>query len=469
MRHGDFALTQHVQAFQTTSLIGKDYKGISDAHNMVVVVAKMYGEEKHSGASEPTGPIGPPDAAEPAPTGPASTRDVPELEEEHSGASEPTGPSGPPVAAEPAPTDPASARDAPGLTEAADKAAQSLADMLEDQPKYADRRPAPAGFLYSKEEFLDYYGDDGHDRWEEADQIDEYQWEPNGLSSILGRVLWPRETPRVMMVVDGEILVAATTCPPKAVIRGLFKTLLRVRQAEFAAQAGVNDPNAGDTGAAEPGGPIDDGRVLSDEEFGSAYGRWRHQWLQRITLTPWQEEERRTLAHAQFCKKARSWFEAWLNNYLGNRFVARAVIRYGCANVALLTTLVTAIDAEKQAEAKKRKLHVETHGAGEPVWQLRLNAHHARQALRDGRRLARKVAAGHLTWECLSGCGQDLMQDYNARRLHVRVDEANAAYGHGIAQTHDFGFRPGQNMCRDLPIEVRAVLRTLQGSCEPVG
>ena len=32
-----------MRAFQTESLIGKDYGGTSDAHNMVVVVAKKYG------------------------------------------------------------------------------------------------------------------------------------------------------------------------------------------------------------------------------------------------------------------------------------------------------------------------------------------------------------------------------------------------------------------------------------------
>ena len=41
--------------FQTSSMIGHDYEGISNNHNMVVVIAKKYGEEKHSGAAEPTG------------------------------------------------------------------------------------------------------------------------------------------------------------------------------------------------------------------------------------------------------------------------------------------------------------------------------------------------------------------------------------------------------------------------------
>ena len=61
-------------------------------------------------------------------------------------------------------------------------------------------------------------------------------------NSILGRALWPRETPKIMMEANGDIPLAAVTCPPAAVIDSLFKTLLRVRQAEFEAQTGVHNP-----------------------------------------------------------------------------------------------------------------------------------------------------------------------------------------------------------------------------------
>ena len=94
-----------------------------------------------------------------------------------------------------------------------------LANILEDQPKHPDRRKASDGLLYSKEEFIEWYGDDvGHGRWEEADQLEEYQWEPPDVNSIFGRALWPRETPKMMMVVNGYIILAAATCPPAAVI-----------------------------------------------------------------------------------------------------------------------------------------------------------------------------------------------------------------------------------------------------------
>ena len=96
------------------------------------------------------------------------------------------------------------------------------------------------------------------------------------------------------------------------------------------------------------------------------------------------------------------------------------------------------------------------------MWRLKLEAHRARKALREGERLQRKVESGKVKWDWLSTQQQQLVQDYDARRLHVRVDRANQAYGHGIARTHDFGFQPGENMCRDVGTEVLAHLRTLQ-------
>ena len=147
--------------------------------------------------------------------------------------------------------------------------------------------------------------------------------------------------------------------------------------------------------------------------------------MARVTLHSRQEELRQQAPHAEFGRKARSWFEAFLNSYLGNRHVARTVIRYGCTNDSVLANMLEAIGAEKAEEAKKRKRQGEAHGAGEPVWKLKLNAHLARKALRDGERLARKVQTGNIKWDCLPRHEQDFIEDFHARRLHVRVDRAN--------------------------------------------
>ena len=115
-------------------MIGRGNGGISGARNMVVVVVRKYGGERDGGASEPIGPTGPCDAAEPGPIGP-------------------TGP-----------------RDAVGLTEDAEIAAQSLADILVDhQPKHPVRRKAINGLICINEEFIDWCGADvGHELCEET-------------------------------------------------------------------------------------------------------------------------------------------------------------------------------------------------------------------------------------------------------------------------------------------------------------
>ena len=81
-------------------------------------------------------------------------------------------------------------------------------------------------------------------------------------------------------------------------------------------------------------------------------------------------------------------------NYLGNRHVARAVIRHGTSDASISTCIVEAVNHEKQEEVKKRKLEDEERAAGEPMWRLKLDAHLARKQLRDGVHLAWKVKIG---------------------------------------------------------------------------
>ena len=68
----------------------------------------------------------------------------------------------------------------------------------------------------------------------------------------------------------------------------------------------------------------------------------------------------------------------------------------------------------------------ESHGAG-----LKLDAHLARKALRDGERLVKKL----LDWLPQR---KELLEEFHARWLHVRVDRAHEVYGHGIATILDF-------------------------------
>ena len=158
------------------------------------------------------------------------------------------------------------------------------------------------------------------------------------------------------------------------------------------------------------------------------------QWVDRITLHPWEEEARQKLPHAAFARKVRSWFEDWLNKYPSNRHVARAVVWYGTSDPAVVANILEAIGQEKEEEVKRRKLQDESHGAGEPVWKLKLDAHIARKALRDGERLAKKLHSGKTQLDWLRHHQKEWKSSY-AKGLHVRIDRANVTYGHGIART----------------------------------
>ena len=122
-----------------------------------------------------------------------------------------------------------------------------------------------------------------------------------------------------------------------------------------------------------------------------------------------------------------------------------------------------AIGKEKGQEKMERQREEEAHGAGEPVWKLKRNAHLARKRLREGERLKRKIGNGDITYHWLSQQEQQLLDRLDSGKLHQYVECANAKYGHGIARTNDSGFRQGENTNHHVPIEVRAHLHILQG------
>ena len=120
-----------------------------------------------------------------------------------------------------------------------------------------------------------------------------------------------------------------------------------------------------------------------------------------------------------------------------------------------------AADAQEE-KAQEREDAEEAHGAEEPVWRLKKAAHVARDALRSARSLSKKVEEGKVTFDALTPEEKETMEQFARRSLHVEVDRANKAYGHGIARTNDFGFREGENMCLHVPIHVRAALSVLK-------
>ena len=182
------------------------------------------------------------------------------------------------------------------LLQAAHDAATLLAEKLDDatlDENKPDRRRARNGRPYSKNDFMQWYGDDrGENEWECAPPVEEFNWaaEANG---VVGAALWPRSVPhRVRQLPNGEIGLAAATTPNGRLVEELMATLLRARQAEFASAKGYRDPDAWNIGVVEPDVPIDIHTQLSEEQLESAWNRWRVQWQKRATLTHKQSSRR---------------------------------------------------------------------------------------------------------------------------------------------------------------------------------
>ena len=82
--------------------------------------------------------------------------------------------------------------------------------------------------------------------------------------------------------------------------------------------------------------------------------------------------------------------------------------------------------------------------------------------MRTTQNLMLKVDNGVVDIDSLPYKQRMLLEALASRKLHVDVDKANAAYGHGMARTHDYGFEPEESMCREVPMDVKAHLRQLR-------
>ena len=484
---GDIALVQHLRAFQTNTSIGRSYGGVSDAHDLVIVPvcwpqpdiptqqtassassieipekqASLAANDKSAGARKPCGNRNA--SAEPgedkaaAKVGAAANTESTGVADSHANKTVVT----PSATGAVEPGD-SKAVIAPSLREKAAEAALLLAHTLEDAGSLkvdrGDRRLAFDGRLYLKDEFVAYYGSEHwEDYWEAAPLGQEFPWDDDPAGDI-GRALWPRETPKRMIVQpNGAIMIEAATSACNSVIEDIFATLLRVRQAEFASGHHARDPDAWDTGAAEPGVPIDIHTTLSDEAFQSAWGRWRKQWQDRVVLTPAQAEAKRHLSGNAFNKIMRSAFLALLKKYMGEPHVAKFVIRHGAGPPDSTTVFGEFLQqlADIKADRRKRKAE-DTPGAEESVRELRRTALQTRWQWREGRRLS------NLDYNSLNASGRALVDDWLCGALSAKVDRANKAYGHGIARTHDFGYKPGQNMNTQMSTDVAAALKRVK-------
>ena len=341
------------------------------------------------------------------------------------------------------------------LRAAANSAASILLEQLEDvsQPDLVEtRREAPNGGYYTEDEFLGYYGTDrGTDEWDGAPICDEHDWVVDPVRRI-GTMLWPRERPRgTVVLANGTVAEEVSTFRDDNVTVDILAALLRVRQAEFVSQrgfagAGVGEPDAWDTSVEEPGIEIDIHRPLTEKEFESAWGRWRKQWQHRTALTDEQQHMKLTKSDYTFNKNMRRYFRAFVKNWMGEPQVAMFIIHFGVGPPGDSYSVQQLIAAVRDSRDG---------GAGEPAGG-RARALRARAALREGRGLE------HRDYRWLDGRQKALRDAYINGSLAREVDQANDAYGHGIARTNDYGYAKGQNMCKQKP-KVQAIALDVLG------
>jgi len=342
-------------------------------------------------------------------------------------------------------------------TAAAAKRVRWSAPMAERIDEASDppckHRRTNDGAFDTKAEFYDYYRPDTRAAWSWAladppsnedspENMEDASW------AALARLLWRGRIPRHVLAFDGDYYMSAEIVPTSDAVENLFRICHYYRSQVLQAQSG---------GAAEPA----EAAELTGEQLGEAWALWRADFRQG-DLRPHQEQ----MLHENpkvFKKCSRSWHNAYVRRVFGSTHIADALLQYGSQTREALAQLAAAVEHAKCAARDK----AEPHNKREQRC-LRTAALRARTAFRQGRALTRRVDGGGLYWDDLSAHHQKLVNGFISRRLHREVDQANRAYGHGVARTNDFGFPVGGQMgvLPDISGQALAALGWSSGGAE---
>ena len=309
----------------------------------------------------------------------------------------------------------------------------ALAETIAEE-SLPQRRRAENGELYAEEEFLDYSPQWGHWMWEQAvgesrNDATEDQWERLGTS------LWHCRTSRRAHLEAGVWLRGAQEMPSRESIESIFRIVEHYRDM-FCSSVG------------REGDALE--LTLDGCELGKAWALWRKDF-ETYGLYPHQAEMWWT-DNQRYKSEIRSWFNAHVKKICGNTHVVKVLLTRGIKmmNLNSMGELLAAVRKEKANSGC---------GAREPAAgdegaqaELRGAALRARQDFREGRRLYRKVTAGsggswnNRFYQSLSSWERQLVKKFESGALAKESDDANKAYGHGIARTSDYGFAVGENM-----------------------
>ena len=198
---------------------------------------------------------------------------------------------------------------------------------------------------------------------------------------------------------------------------------------------------------------------LEGSELGEAWALWRKDF-ERYALCPHQAEMWRTDTK-KYKREIRSWFNAHVKQTCGNTHVVKVLLTRGIKmmNWKSMGELLAAVRKEKANSGCGAREPAEGDEGAQA--ELRGAALRARQDFREGRRLYRKVTAGSGGWwnsrfyQRLSSWERQLVTKFTSGALAKENDDANKAYGHGIARTSDYGFAVGENMHEGVSMALR--------------
>ena len=134
-----------------------------------------------------------------------------------------------------------------------------------------------------------------------------------------------------------------------------------------------------------------------------------------------QQAFKQNVAPNVFNRKSRSWFGAAVKKLVGDTHLAKAIIRCGYHNRRSLERLVRAImevkakDPPPSAPLAKRRAR-------------RQEALKARDQMRYGRSLSRRLANGQLEWNNLAGWQRDLWYRFQEGALEAELVTKSSAY-----------------------------------------
>ena len=124
-------------------------------------------------------------------------------------------------------------------------------------------------------------------------------------------------------------------------------------------------------------------------------------------------------------------FNAFLKEFVGNSNVARIMLNHGFTTASEFRNLLQAMGDFRTSQEYRTRLLEEEQCASQQA-KLRAQAHAARKAHRDGRRIEKKISTGEWNVKHLNQYQREVLGKYQDGSTGVTMRAANLAFGYGL-------------------------------------